>query len=174
MSEHAKGHLDQTLFVLPALRAGSDIFIVDMLHCVQLNVAKTAWKYSFADKLDETGREQATAYMESISCYLDLRAKGQRNPEQKFMSGSTVDDYVLGRLRNPKSLSPGLAVNTLAMCEIVYGGKRPSKPAVASAAPAPSAAAAGQPPPARSTTASTRRRRVNPSRGFIATAAEAP
>eukprot|EP00965_Chrysotila_dentata_P123893 4095077-Pleurochrysis_carterae.AAC.1 len=43
MSEHSRNHLDQLLFVPPVLKAGSDIFIVDLLHCVQLNVAKTAW-----------------------------------------------------------------------------------------------------------------------------------
>eukprot|EP00965_Chrysotila_dentata_P030757 1024443-Pleurochrysis_carterae.AAC.3 len=74
-----------------------------MLHCTQLNVAKSTWKYSFADKLDEQGREKATTYMESIGCYLDLRVKGQRNTEQKFMTGSTVDDYVVGSMRDAKS-----------------------------------------------------------------------
>eukprot|EP00965_Chrysotila_dentata_P125991 4164219-Pleurochrysis_carterae.AAC.1 len=41
LSEHARGHLDQQLFVPPVLKVGTDIFIVDLLHCVQLNVAKT-------------------------------------------------------------------------------------------------------------------------------------
>eukprot|EP00965_Chrysotila_dentata_P052418 1738824-Pleurochrysis_carterae.AAC.1 len=129
MSEHSHAQLDQTHFVPPVIEAGSDIFIVDMLHCIQLNIAKSAWKYSSADNLDEAGRKQATAYMESIDCYLDLRAKGQRNPEHKFMLGSTVDNYVMGRTRNPKSKSPGLAVNTLAMCGITYGGKQSSRSA---------------------------------------------
>eukprot|EP00965_Chrysotila_dentata_P052419 1738825-Pleurochrysis_carterae.AAC.1 len=152
MSEHFHAHLGQTLFVPPVIEAGSDIFIVDMLHCIQLNVTKSAWKYSFADKLDEARREQATGYMESIDCYLDLRAKGQRKPKHKFMSGSTVDNYVMGRTRNPKSKSPGLAVNTLAMCEIAYGGKQSSRSAATidadgadSAAPAAAPAAARRP-----------------------------
>eukprot|EP00965_Chrysotila_dentata_P131602 4350480-Pleurochrysis_carterae.AAC.1 len=70
--------------------------------------------------MDEHARERASEYMESIGCYLDLRVKGQRNPESKFMTGSTVDDYVLGKLRDVKSKSPGLSVNTLALCEITY------------------------------------------------------
>eukprot|EP00965_Chrysotila_dentata_P070052 2313888-Pleurochrysis_carterae.AAC.1 len=115
MSKHARGRLDQMLAVAPVLKVGTDIFIVDLLHCVQLNVAKTAWMYTFADKLkpQRKGRERATAYMGSIGCYLDLPAKGQQNPENKFMTnGATVDDYVMGRLRDPKSKSPGLAANT--------------------------------------------------------------
>eukprot|EP00965_Chrysotila_dentata_P096028 3172662-Pleurochrysis_carterae.AAC.1 len=147
MSDHSRTHLDQQLFMAPVLKVGTDIFIVDLLHCVQLNVAKTARKYSFADKLDERGRERATAYMESIGCYLDLRAKGQRNPENKFMTGATVDDYVMGRLRDPKSLSPGLAINTMAMCELTYGSKK-------AASADTEASAAAQPTRATTTTAS--------------------
>eukprot|EP00965_Chrysotila_dentata_P084562 2791303-Pleurochrysis_carterae.AAC.2 len=64
--------------------------------------------------------------MESIGCNLDLRAKSQRNTENKFMTGATVDDYVMGRLRDPESSSPGLAVNNLAVCEMTYGGKKAS------------------------------------------------
>eukprot|EP00965_Chrysotila_dentata_P223465 6193584-Pleurochrysis_carterae.AAC.6 len=62
-----------------------------------------AWKYSFADKLDERGRERATAYIESVGCYLDLRAKGQCNPENKLLTGATVDVYVMGAsaIRSP-------------------------------------------------------------------------
>eukprot|EP00965_Chrysotila_dentata_P190981 6174239-Pleurochrysis_carterae.AAC.2 len=70
--------------------------------------------------MDEKARERATAYMESIGCYLDLRTKGQRNPENTFMTGATVDDYVMGRLRDPKPRSPGLAANTKAMCDLTY------------------------------------------------------
>eukprot|EP00965_Chrysotila_dentata_P106691 3523951-Pleurochrysis_carterae.AAC.1 len=81
LSTHARGHLEQQLFVAPVLKAGTHIFIIDLLHCVQLNVAKTAGKYAFADKMDTRARERTTTYMESIGCYLDLRAKGQRNPE---------------------------------------------------------------------------------------------
>ena len=77
--------------------------MIDPLHCLELNVAKTAFKYSFLDKMDDSIREKVTAYMAEIGCYLDLRAKGQRNPEQKWMTGATVDDYVLGKQRDLKS-----------------------------------------------------------------------
>eukprot|EP00965_Chrysotila_dentata_P144889 4784741-Pleurochrysis_carterae.AAC.1 len=103
--------------------------------------------------------------MESIGCYLDLRAKGQRNPEHKFMTGATVDDYVMGRLRDPKSKSPGLAANTLAMCEFAYGdgGKRAAASTQSSSQPAAATAAA----PARQSLG-TRRRRAGPTAGFAA------
>eukprot|EP00965_Chrysotila_dentata_P127073 4203346-Pleurochrysis_carterae.AAC.1 len=53
--------------------------------------------------MDEHARNRASEYMDSVGCYLDLRATGQRNPENKFMTGSTVDDFVLGKLRGVKS-----------------------------------------------------------------------
>eukprot|EP00965_Chrysotila_dentata_P069458 2294946-Pleurochrysis_carterae.AAC.1 len=102
--------------------------------------------------------------MEAIGCYLDLRTKGQRNPENKFMTGATVDDYVMGRLRDPKSRSPGLAANMLAMCEFAYGGgkqRQRMQPATAEAAA----------PPRWQGCCGTRRRRAGPSAGFAAGAA---
>eukprot|EP00965_Chrysotila_dentata_P114149 3773855-Pleurochrysis_carterae.AAC.1 len=115
--------------------------------------------------MDEKARKRATAYMESIGCYLDLRAKGQRNPENKFMTGATVDDYVMGRLRDPKSRSPGLAANTLALCELTYGGGRTKPSATTNSVPPPAAAA-----PAKKTLG-TRRQPAAPLAGFLAGAA---
>eukprot|EP00965_Chrysotila_dentata_P160335 5294182-Pleurochrysis_carterae.AAC.1 len=128
---------------------------------------KTA-KYSFADKLSEKGSERATAYMESIWCYLDLRAKGQRNPENKFMTGAIVDGYVMGRLRDPKSKSPGLAASTLAMCEFAYGSSKQAKAMERNGVAQPSAAAPAVP---AQQSCGTRRRRAGPSIGFAAGAA---
>ena len=138
------------------LDVGSNFFVIDPLHCLELNVAKTAFKYSFMDKMTDTIREKVTAYLAEIGCYLDLRAKGQRNPEQKWMTGATVDDYVLGKQRDEKSKSPGLAINTQAMCDLVYA---PLAEAAADPAPAP--------PPQRNATSS-RRRRQAPAGGYSA------
>eukprot|EP00965_Chrysotila_dentata_P121870 4028246-Pleurochrysis_carterae.AAC.1 len=60
MREHAETHLDQSKFQPPVLQAGTDIFIVDSLHCLQLNVAKTAWKYNYGNKMDEHARTRAS------------------------------------------------------------------------------------------------------------------
>eukprot|EP00965_Chrysotila_dentata_P216619 6189478-Pleurochrysis_carterae.AAC.2 len=43
MHDHSKSHLDQLKYVVPVLEAGTDIFLVDPLHCLELNCAKTAW-----------------------------------------------------------------------------------------------------------------------------------
>ena len=161
---HAEHHLMRNLLGAIVLDVDSTFFVIDPLHCLELNVAKTAFKYSYLDKMDDTIREKVTSYMADIGCYLDLRAKGQRNPEQKWMTGATVDDYVLGKQRDLKSKSPGLAVNTHAMCGLVYAPL-----ATAAAAPAPAPAA-----PVRPVTApASRRRRQAPGGGFNAGAAPA-
>eukprot|EP00965_Chrysotila_dentata_P225288 6194657-Pleurochrysis_carterae.AAC.1 len=64
--------------------------------------------------MSDAAREQASIYMDSIGCRFDMRSKGQRDPNQKWMSGACVDDYVMGQLRDPVSRSPGLACNTMA------------------------------------------------------------
>eukprot|EP00965_Chrysotila_dentata_P128839 4259937-Pleurochrysis_carterae.AAC.1 len=100
--------------------------------------------------------------MESTGCYLDLHTEGERNPESKFVTGSTVDDFVLGKLHDAKSKSPGLALNTLALCEIVYGNSSSMPPPQR---PAPAAAPTAAAPQPR---AGTRRRRGGPVAGFHA------
>eukprot|EP00965_Chrysotila_dentata_P077670 2562350-Pleurochrysis_carterae.AAC.3 len=93
----------------------------DPMHALELNLAKVAFKYSFRDKMNDVSRDLVTSYLESIDILLDLRVKGQRNNEQKGMTGATMDDYVLGKSRRRKSKSPALAVNTIILCDPVFG-----------------------------------------------------
>ena len=158
LERHADTHLKRVFLSGIVLDVDSGFFVIDPLHCLELNVAKTAFKYSFLDKMNDSIREKVTAYLADIGIYLDLRVKGQRNPEQKWMTGATVDDYVLGKQRDMKSKSPGLAVNTQTMCELVYA---PLAADASDPAPEPAAPAA----PVRSAPAS-RRRRQAPSGGF--------
>eukprot|EP00310_Coccolithus_braarudii_P010810 CAMPEP_0183373390 /NCGR_PEP_ID=MMETSP0164_2-20130417/111276_1 /TAXON_ID=221442 /ORGANISM="Coccolithus pelagicus ssp braarudi, Strain PLY182g" /LENGTH=61 /DNA_ID=CAMNT_0025550265 /DNA_START=89 /DNA_END=271 /DNA_ORIENTATION=+ len=58
---------------------------------------------------DEGVRVRVSDYFAVLDIYLDCRVKGKRNPEHKWMNGADVDDFVMGKLRNPKSKSPGLA-----------------------------------------------------------------
>ena len=97
LSDHAEHHLDMILLAKLPIRAGTDIFIVDLLHALNLNVAKTAWKYSYGDRMLEKQRLQAARHLNSIGIPLDVRAKGKRNPEQKWFSSSQFDGFVLGR-----------------------------------------------------------------------------
>eukprot|EP00965_Chrysotila_dentata_P041257 1368839-Pleurochrysis_carterae.AAC.4 len=147
MKVHADGHFDQLLYQPPVVEAGADIFIVDPLHDLELNIAKTCFKYAFLDQMDERARSKAFEYFASIGIYFDLRAKKQRNPENKWMSAADVDDYVLGPERDVKSKSPGLAMNTHVLNEIIFAT---STVVDNDATPA----AAAMAPPAPTTTAS--------------------
>ena len=58
MSEHAEHHIDALLLEPMSVRVGTDFFIVDPMHAFQLNLIKTAWKYSFGDRMEEEQRNR--------------------------------------------------------------------------------------------------------------------
>eukprot|EP00965_Chrysotila_dentata_P124195 4104591-Pleurochrysis_carterae.AAC.1 len=131
------------------------------MHCLQLNVAKTAWKYSIGDRMEEHQRIRVAKYLDSIGCALDIRAKGQRNPEQKWFSASTFDQFCCGSVASESSQSPGLATNIWAIIERIVDQPASVAP-VAAQPPAPARPApARAPAPSRS-----RRKRAAPEAGF--------
>ena len=66
MSEHAEHHIDALLLEPMSVRVGTDFFIVDPMHALQLNLIKTAWKYSFGDRMDEEQRRSVAEYLDEI------------------------------------------------------------------------------------------------------------
>ena len=167
---HAESHLDRILLEELPLKVSATVFIIDPLHALNLNVAKTIWKYTFGDRMTEPQRVRAARYLNSIGVPLDVRAKGKRNPDQKWFSSSQFDEYVLGKEQHSKSKSPGLAENTWAMLDIVFGdaAEPPPIPPTAAAPPPPP-----PPPPPRAPTNS-RRNRAAPTTGFGAAAPPTP
>eukprot|EP00965_Chrysotila_dentata_P017483 580902-Pleurochrysis_carterae.AAC.1 len=75
----------------------------------------------------------------------------------------------MGRLRDPKSKSPGLAANTLALCELVYTTNRHKSNTTSAPTSQPTAPS---PPPAAATakhgSCGSKRRRAAPTVGFTA------
>eukprot|EP00965_Chrysotila_dentata_P261876 6214393-Pleurochrysis_carterae.AAC.3 len=160
LSTHAKTHIGATYLSAPVIRVGTDFLIVDGMHCLQLNVAKTAWKYSIGDRMEEHHRIRVAKYLDAINCPLDIRAKGQRNPEQKWFSASSFDQFVCGKQASEASQSPGLATNIWAIIERIYD----QPPAQSAASPPPTAAQA--PAPSRPAPSRSRRKRAAPEAGF--------
>jgi hypothetical protein len=122
LKEHADSHGDAVLLepLIMSNMSGTKPFIVDPMHGLELNLAKTLWKYSFGDKMTDTDRELVAGYLSSIGLHLDIRAKGKRDPQQKWFSAAQVDEFVLGTDQIAKSKSPGLVKNILAICEIIF------------------------------------------------------
>eukprot|EP00965_Chrysotila_dentata_P034251 1140888-Pleurochrysis_carterae.AAC.1 len=119
--------MDATYLRAPVIRLPTSFFIVDPMHCLQLNIAKTLWKYSFGDRMLEPHRERVAEYLDSIDCAFDVRAKGSRNPEQKWFSAATVDSFVSGKQVSTTSKSPGLATNIWAIIKCVFDGVLPAR-----------------------------------------------
>ena len=125
-------------------KSGTKPFIIDPMHCLELNLLKTLWKYAFGDRMTDMDRELVAEYLSSIGLHLDIRAKGKRDPGQKWFSAAQVDEFVLGWGHFKKSKSPGLVANILAILGIVL-----DKPTVADQLDAASAPAPKKPKTAR-------------------------
>ena len=163
LKSHADGHADSLLLERPGLRVASSFFVIDPMHALELNAGKVVFKYTTGDRMEEEHREDVAEYLDEIGCPLDVRAKGTRNPEQKWFSASTFDEFVLGKAAYPNSKSKGLAANMFEIMKIIYTPTLPThsryddKPAEAPA-PAPKA------PKAKARSKSNKR--MAPSGGF--------
>ena len=120
LKEHADGHGDAILLETLILKCGTRCFIIDPMHCLELNLAKSLWKYSFGDRMSDADREEVATYLTSIGLHLDIRAKGKRDPQQKWFSAAQFDQFVLGDSHYSKSKSPGLVQNILNICDIIF------------------------------------------------------
>ena len=151
LKEHTDDHGDAILLepLIMKHKSGTKVFIVDPMHCLELNISKTLWKYSFGDRMTDADREEVAAYLTSIGLHLDIRAKGKRDPQQKWFSAAQFDEFVLGTSYYTKSKSPGLSANIMAIVDIIFSNKTSVADAVdaASTAASTDAAAAAPPPP---------------------------
>ena len=162
LKAHAELHASTIKYEDQVIKVGTNRYIVDPLHCLLLNLAKTAWKYSFGDVMNPDDRELVAAYLTEIRLHLDIREKGKREQSQKWFSGAQFDEFVVGVLNGSRtSKSPGLARNILAIVELVYDA-----PTDAPAVPAPDVAPAPAPAPKKKAT-SRRARQAAPIGGFV-------
>ena len=122
LKAHAELHGDALLLepLIMLNKSGTKCFIVDPMHGLELNLMKTLWKYSFGDRMTDYDRELVAEYLSSINLHLDIRAKGKRDPQQKWFSAAQCDEFVLGSEYFKKAKSPGLIKNVLAICESIF------------------------------------------------------
>eukprot|EP00965_Chrysotila_dentata_P237894 6202182-Pleurochrysis_carterae.AAC.2 len=110
--------------------------------------------------MEEHHRVKVAKYLDSIGCALDIRAKGQRNPEQKWFAASTFDQFCCGKFASESSQSPGLATNIWAILGRIIDVPVPAAAQPPAPAPAPAQQRAA-PAPSRS-----RRNRAASEAGF--------
>ena len=144
LKDHAELHGDALLLeeLIMQNKSGTECYIVDPMHGLELNLMKTLWKYSFGDRMTDADREEVAGYLLEIGLHLDIKSKGKRDPQQKWFSAAQCDEFVLGSAYYKKSKSPGLVRNVLAICEIIFDRHTVAQ-SIASAALEPS------PPPAK-------------------------
>eukprot|EP00965_Chrysotila_dentata_P143778 4750424-Pleurochrysis_carterae.AAC.1 len=139
------------------------------MHCLELNLAKVAWKHSFGNRMLPHHRERVAENLNKFGCPLDIRKKGKGDNQQKWFSASTVDNYLCGADRSEKSASPGLTKNTWAICERVFDLQLPvaARYAQQSQGAQPAAAKPASHTPRHRPGASARRKRSAPESGFV-------
>eukprot|EP00965_Chrysotila_dentata_P012142 398273-Pleurochrysis_carterae.AAC.1 len=106
MKEQASTHFDALFLEAPIVRLDTDAMIVDPMHCLELNLAKTAWKHSFGNRMLPHHRARVAQYLYQIGCPLDIRERGKRDSSQKWFTAFTFDDFVNGVQGRAKSSSP--------------------------------------------------------------------
>lgn len=119
---HAELHGDAILFddLIMTNYSGTKPYIIDPMHCLELNLMKTLWNYSFGDRMTDYDREMVAEYLDEIGVHLDIKARGKRDPGQKWFSAAQADEFVLGDSHYKKSKSPGLVKNILAIIDIIF------------------------------------------------------
>ena len=136
---HADTHGDALLLepLILENKSGTKPLIVDPMHCLELNLLKTLWKYAFGDRMTSEDRELVAAYLSEIGLHLDIREKGKRDPGQKWFSAAQVDEFVLGDSHFKHSKSPGLVKNVLAIVDCIFDKVTVAESLEAAAAPPP-------------------------------------
>ena len=68
LKEHADLHGDALLLepLIMHNQSGTKPFIIDPMHCLELNLMKTLWKYSFGDRMSDGDRELVAEYLSEI------------------------------------------------------------------------------------------------------------
>ena len=150
-SAYAKLHPSQQGECEPPLLSLDMIdILIDPLHALMLNLPKVIWKYCFGDRMTNSQRELVAAYLTSIDCPLDVRAKGDgRDANRKWFTGEVFARFVEG---DAAGRSPGLVVNIDAIIDIIYVKCPAPAPAPAPATTAPPAAPPPKPGPVANNT----------------------
>ena len=161
LDEKLKVHADEhgdALLLQPLIlthRSGTKVLVLDPMHCLELNLLKTLWKYAFGDRMTAEDREEVAEYLNEIGLHLDIQEKGKRNPSQKWFSAAQVDEFVLGAAHFKHSKSPGLVKNVLAIVERIFDQTTVAQ----------SLEAAADPPPKKSKATSRKDRHTAPVAG---------
>ena len=89
--------------------------------------------------MSDGDRELVAEYLTEIGLHLDIRAKGKRDPGQKWFSSTQCDEFILGFAHFSKSKSPGLVQNVYAILDIIFDKQTVGEALAEASEPAPAA-----------------------------------
>ena len=130
---HCEAHDEHMPFESAVLHVHPSDNIVDLLHAIHINIPDRIADFSFHDAVnfadDPELKHALTAYYTTINCPFDL------NGEKSWWHGAVwCYDFVMGVVKE----SPGLDINILVCCLIVYGTRTSAPESVKAPAPPPS------------------------------------
>ena len=108
-SAHAAKHARQYLHEVSNLLIGMSHVIVEVMHLVELNVAKQCWTKGIVLLMSPYMRELSTSYFAGMGFKLDVKLKANGQSGSAWFKASVLNELVHGSTKVPGGLAPWLA-----------------------------------------------------------------
>ena len=108
-SAHASKHARQYLHEVSTLLVGMSHVIVEVMHLVELNVAKQCWTKGIVLLMSPYMRELSTNYFAGMGFKLDVKLKANGQSGTAWFKASVLNELVHGSTKVPGGLAPWMA-----------------------------------------------------------------
>ena len=108
-SAHAASHARQYLHETSNLLVSMDHVVVEVMHLVELNVAKQCWTKGIVLLMTAYMREMSTKFVDGMGFKLDVKLKANGQSGTAWFKASVVNELVHGSNKVPGGLAPWLA-----------------------------------------------------------------
>ena len=108
-SGHASKHARQYIHEVPNLLVPMRRVIVEVMHLVELNVAKQCWTKGVVSLMGPYMRDMATQFFKGMDFKLDVKLKANGQSGTAWFKASAVNELVRGSTKVPGGLAPWMA-----------------------------------------------------------------
>ena len=108
-SAHAAKHARQYLHEVSTLLISMDHVIVEVMHLIQLNVAKQCWTKGVVSLMSAYMRDMGTGFFKGMDFKLDVKLKANGQAGTAWFKASVVNELVRGSMKVPGGLAPWMS-----------------------------------------------------------------
>ena len=108
-SAHAAKHARQYLHETSSLLVSMCHVIVEVMHLIELNVAKQCWTKAVVSLMSPYMRDMATQFFKGMEFKLDVKLKANGQSGTAWFKASVVNELVHGSTKVPGGLAPWMA-----------------------------------------------------------------